>query len=52
MPLGSARTNKFPIGTAELRVGPLTAAGNLMDVHSVGLIDQATLSVSQERWHA
>lgn len=48
MPLGSARTNKFPIGTAELRVGPLTSAGNLKDVHSVGLIDQATLSVSQE----
>ncbi len=48
MPVGSAQTNKFPIGTAELRVGPLTDAGNLLQNQSVGLVDQATLNVNQE----
>jgi len=48
MPLGSARTTKFSIGTAELRVGPLTLANQLTDEHSVGLIDSVSLNVEQE----
>lgn len=45
--LGSAVTSKFSIGTAELRVGPLSKAGRLTQANSVGLIDQATVEVSQ-----
>jgi len=45
--LGSAQTNKFSIGTAELRIGPLASAGNLEQAHSVGVIDNATIEVSQ-----
>lgn len=48
MPLGSAVTTKFSIGTAELRVGPLTDAGNLDATFSVGLLDSVSLSVEQE----
>lgn len=48
MPLGSPVTNKFSIGTAELRIGPLTVANALLDTHSVGLIDSASLNVEQE----
>lgn len=45
--LGAAKTGKFQIGTAELRVGPLSMAGKLTQAHSVGLIDTATLTVDQ-----
>lgn len=45
--LGAAKTGKFAIGTAELRVGPLTLAGKLNRKHGVGLIDSATLNVEQ-----
>lgn len=45
--LGSAQTSKFNIGTAELRIGPLGSAGQLVQTHSVGLIDNATISVTQ-----
>jgi len=48
MPLGSPVTNKFSIGTAELRIGPLTDANKLLDTHSIGLIDSASLNVEQE----
>lgn len=48
MPLGSPVTNKFSIGTAELRIGPLTDANKLLSSHSVGLIDSASLNVEQE----
>lgn len=48
MSLGSARTRKFPIGTAELRIGPLSLANRLTAAHSVGLIDSVTVEVSQE----
>lgn len=48
MPLGSPITNKFSIGTAELRIGALTDANKLLPSHSVGLIDSASLSVDQE----
>lgn len=46
--LGKPRTKKFSIGTSELRVGPLTAAGRLLSVHSVGLVDQVTLEAAAE----
>ena len=45
--LGAAKTGKFAIGTAELRVGPLSLAGKLNRKHGIGLIDSATLSVEQ-----
>lgn len=48
MSLGQAKTNRFQIGTAELRVGPLTAAGRLTQDHSVGLIDSAAISHTRE----
>jgi len=46
-PLGSPVTNKFAIGTAELRIGAVSDANKLTQAHSVGLIDQATLEVTQ-----
>ena len=46
--LGSPITNKFPIGTAELRLGDLSAAGQLLQSHSVGVVDEATVTASQE----
>ena len=48
MALGSPITSKFSIGTAELRVGPLASANKLLDSHSVGLIDSASVSITQE----
>jgi hypothetical protein len=48
MAFGSPRTNKFKIGTAELRIGALTSANKLLDTHSIGLIDSATVTVNQE----
>lgn len=48
MSLGSPVTNKFSIGTAELRIGPLSSANQLLDTHSIGLIDSASLNVEQE----
>lgn len=46
-PLGSPVTNKYAIGTAELRIGAMTQANKLTQAQSVGLIDQATLEVTQ-----
>lgn len=46
--LGTARTKKFQIGTAELRVGPLSLANKLTQAHSVGLVDNVTFEISQE----
>jgi hypothetical protein len=45
--LGAAKTTKFAIGTAELRVAPLTLAGKLNRKHGIGVIDAATLNVEQ-----
>lgn len=42
--LGSASSNEFSIGTAEVRVGPLTEAGRLAQARSVGLVDNVTIS--------
>ena len=46
--LGAPITNKFLIGTAELRLGLLSEANALLQSHSVGLIDQATYTIEQE----
>lgn len=46
--LGASQVAKFPIGTAELRIGPLSEAGILDQSNSIGLIDDATLTVTQE----
>jgi hypothetical protein len=46
--LGSAQSDDFSIGVAEVRLGPLTAAGKLTQAHSIGLVDEATVSVAQE----
>lgn len=48
MPLGSAKTRQFNLGTSELRVAPLTSAGRLLPAHSVGLVDSTTVNVAQE----
>jgi len=48
MSLGQAKTNRFQIGTAELRIGPLSAARKLTQAHSVGLIDEAKVAYSRE----
>ena len=45
--LGSAITPKFDIGTAEMRLGPLTKANLLQQSDSIGLIDDATYTVNQ-----
>lgn len=49
MPLGQAQTRKFNIGTAELRVGPLTSAMRLTQAHSIGLVDKVMVSVTQDK---
>jgi len=46
--LGSPVTNKYPIGTAELRLGALSSAGQLLQTHSVGVVDEVTVTASQE----
>ena len=44
--LGSPITNEFSIGVAEVRVGPLTSAGQLTQSHSIGIVDDVTVSFS------
>ena len=48
MALGQAQTDTFSIGTAELRVGPLSSAGQLVQANSIGLIDDAIVTIGQE----
>lgn len=47
--LGSAVSNDFQIGVAELRLGTLANAGKLSQADSVGLIDEAAVKVSQTK---
>lgn len=49
MALGQAKTRKFNIGTAELRVGPLTKAMRLTQADSVGLVDKVSINVTQTK---
>lgn len=46
--LGSAQTDNFAIGVAEVRLGDMTSAGKLTQATSIGLVDDATVSVAQE----
>lgn len=48
MSVGAPVTNKFQIGTAELRVGPMTSAMKLLQTHSVGLVDSVSVTIGQE----
>lgn len=45
--LGAPLTNKFIIGTFEVRVGPLNKAGLLTQKHSVGITQNFSLNVEQ-----
>lgn len=44
--LGSPVTNEFSIGTAEVRIGPLSEAARLVQSRSIGLVDDVTVSFS------
>lgn len=46
--LGAPQTTKFQIGTAEVRVGVLSSANKLTQAHSIGLIDNVTIEISQD----
>ncbi len=46
--LGSNQTSKFSIGTAELRIAPLSSAMRLTQANSVGLVDSVTVAVEQQ----
>lgn len=48
MSLGQAKTRAFNLGTAELRIMPLSASGAALSAHSVGLVDSVTVEVAQE----
>lgn len=48
MAFGSAVSNKFQIGTSEIRIGPLTKANQLTSDHSVGLLQSATVKFQQD----
>ena len=45
--LGAPSTNKFNIGTAEVRIGPMASANKLTQSHSIGLVDNATVEITQ-----
>ena len=49
--LAKARTNKFSIGTAELRVGPLAEAMRLKSIHSIGLVDTVNFEFTLNSVH-
>ena len=46
MALGSPQTDKFPIGTAEIRIAPLALAMKQMPAHSLGCLDDVTISIT------
>ncbi|MCK5431167.1 MAG: hypothetical protein KAJ03_00410, partial [Gammaproteobacteria bacterium] len=47
--LGSPSTQKYSIGTAEVRLGPQTSAMLLNQAsHSIGVLDSVTVEVAQE----
>jgi hypothetical protein len=46
MALGPPKTNKYKIGTFELRIGPLNKAGKLTSAHSVGVVTNVTINSS------
>lgn len=46
--LGQAKSSKFQIGSAEIRVGALARAGQLTQADSIGLLQSATVNYTQE----
>lgn len=46
--LGSPVSDNFSIGVAEVRLGTLQNAGKLAQSNSIGLVDEATVSIAQE----
>jgi hypothetical protein len=46
--IGGAKTGKFLISQPEIRVGPLSRAGRLTTLDSVGLLETATFNFSNE----
>ncbi len=46
--LGSAKTGKYLLGNFELRVGPQNMAGQLDDSYSLGIVDNVTITSSQD----
>lgn len=46
MPLGSPQTDKFPIGTAEIRIAGLDLALKHLPTHSLGCMDDTTISIT------
>lgn len=46
MALGSPVTEKFPIGTAEIRLAPLESALKHLPSHSLGQLDDVTISIT------
>jgi hypothetical protein len=45
--LGAAVTDNFSIGVAEVRLGEMASAGKLSQANSIGLVDQANVSIAQ-----
>ncbi len=48
MAIGQAVTKNFPIGSAEIRVGPLEEANRLQQSHSMGLLSSANINFTQD----
>lgn len=48
MALGNQLTNKFQIGNAEVRIGTMLKANQLVQADSVGLLQSATVNFAQE----
>lgn len=46
--LGSARTRAWNLGVTEVRLTPLTSSGKATQVHSIGLLEGASVEVAQE----
>lgn len=46
--IGSSKSNKFQIGSAEIRIGPLSRAGQLTSADSVGLLQSASVNFANE----
>lgn len=45
--LGAAVTDNFSIGVAEVRLGAMSDASKLSQANSIGLVDQASVSIAQ-----
>lgn len=48
MAIGIASTNKFHIGQAELRIGPMSSANKLKQANSLGLLQSSIVRFTQE----